>query len=414
MPRIGGVASLDNVVPNTRTVATAPPLAGGGDLTADRNISVAIGTSAGTVASGGDSRFTNARAWSLFTGNPANGQVPVWNGATFVPTNPSASAGSFTSPPTKTAAYTIAPGEFVRADTSGGAVTLTLPTAPPDGSRVGWALVTAGNTLAVACGGTDVFNKPSSGVTTMTPVLAGQAQIAQYDGTNHVWVVQANNLPLSALDARYIAVGGAPTTPDATTTSKGVVQLAGDLGGNAATPVVVNGEKTTNKSTAGTLVPNGYIGADSTGKAPAPLLPAATTSTSGIIVLSGDLGGTSASPTVIKRGPAGTTPIYQPTYVVGATPAPDLGCHMRVANCTGNVAFAYPTAGTGVDGQRYLAELQMTSTTNRTITLDSQYEIGATVTSRTIVPGGTATVWVYIGLILRGSVWRVLAVDAGA
>lgn len=409
MPRIGGVASLDNVVPSTRTITTTTPLTGGGDLTADRTITVPVGTTSGTVASGADTRFTNARPWSLFTGNPGIGQVPVWNGATFVPANQSASSGAFTVTTTKTAAYTIGSGEYVPVNTSAGAVTLTLPAGPADGTRVGWKIVLAGNTLAVACAGADVFTRPGSGVTSVTGVLSGQGAIAQYDATRAVWLVQADALPLAQLDARYMAAGFA--TPDATTGSKGVVQLAGDLGGNAASPVVVNGEKTTNKSTAATPVPNGYLGVDSTGLAPTTLLPAATPTTSGILTLAGDFGGTSATPTVIRRAPVGG--IYAPTYAASMAPAPGTGVHMRVTGVSGNLAIGPPVSG-GVDGQRYLIELQMTSTTNRTVTLDPTYELGLNVTSRSIAPTGTATVWVYIGLILRGSTWRILAVDAGA
>lgn len=412
MPRIGGIASFDDVVPRERVVATAPPLVGGGDLSVDRNLSVSIGTSAGTVASGNDARLNNARSWSLFTGNPTGGQVPTWNGSVFVPQSPS-SSGSFTITTTKTANYTVGVGEFVPVDTSAGVVVLTLPTNPGAGIRVGWKLVTAGNTLTVACGGSDVFTKPGSTTTSVTAVLTGQGAIAQYDPTNHVWIIEADDLPLSELDARYAASGsiGGGGVPDATTSAKGIVQLAGDLGGNASAPLVINGEKTTRKSTAATPIANGYIGADASGLTPAALLPAATASSSGIMVLGGDLGGTAAAPTLIRRAPVGG--IYAPAYTATLTPAPGSGVHMRVAACTGNVALAAPTAG-GVDGQRYLIELQMTSTTARTVTLDPTYEIGANVTSRSIAPTGTATVWVYIGLVLRNTTWRVLAVDAGS
>lgn len=409
MPRIGGLASLDNIVPTTRTITTSAPLTGGGDLSVDRTITVPVGTTSGTVASGADPRLTNSRPWSLFTGNPGIGQVPVWNGATFVPANQSASSGGLTVTTTKTAAYTINVGEYVPVNVSGGAVTLTLPNAPTDGARVGWKIVQAGNTLAVACSGSDVFTRPGSGVTSVTGVLLGQSATAQYDSARAVWLIVAGDLPLAQLDARYQAAGY--STPDATTGTKGIVQLAGDLGGNAAAPVVVNGEKTTNKSVVGTLVPNGYIGAGSDGLTPAPLLPSATSSGQGIIALAGDLGGASGSPTIIRRAPVGG--IYAPTYAASLTPQPGNGVHMRVSAVSGNLAIGAP-AGSGADGQRYLIELQMTGTTNRTITLDPSYELGLNVTSRSIAPSGTATVWVYIGLILRNTTWRVLAVDAGA
>jgi hypothetical protein len=44
----------------SRTIATTAPLTGGGDLSANRNIGIAVGTTAGTVAAGNDARFTPA------------------------------------------------------------------------------------------------------------------------------------------------------------------------------------------------------------------------------------------------------------------------------------------------------------------------------------------------------------------
>jgi hypothetical protein len=62
------------------------------------------------------------------------------------------------------------------------------------------------------------------------------------------------------------------TVPDATTTSKGVVQLSGDLAGTATAPTVpglATTEKTANKGQ-----PNGYAPLDGTGKVPTANLPA--------------------------------------------------------------------------------------------------------------------------------------------
>lgn len=54
--------ALDAKVPTTRTVATGTGLTGGGDLAADRTLSVAFGTTAGTVAAGDDPRFAGGEA----------------------------------------------------------------------------------------------------------------------------------------------------------------------------------------------------------------------------------------------------------------------------------------------------------------------------------------------------------------
>lgn len=95
--------------------------------------------------------------------------------------------------------------------------------------------------------------------------------------------------------------------PDATTTSKGVIQLAGDLSGTAASPTVPGlalKENLSNKSTDGTLSSNSdtlypsekavktYVDNHPV------VLPDATTTTKGAIKLAGDLSGTADSPTV--------------------------------------------------------------------------------------------------------------------
>lgn len=49
-----------------------------------------VGTTASTIAAGDDTRLANSRPWSLYTpGSEANGQVPTWNGAAYVPGTPS-------------------------------------------------------------------------------------------------------------------------------------------------------------------------------------------------------------------------------------------------------------------------------------------------------------------------------------
>lgn len=54
-------AALDAKVPTSRQVTAGTGLTGGGDLTADRSLSVQYGTSAGTAAQGNDTRLANER-----------------------------------------------------------------------------------------------------------------------------------------------------------------------------------------------------------------------------------------------------------------------------------------------------------------------------------------------------------------
>jgi hypothetical protein len=94
----------------------------------------------------------------------------------------------------KTGAYTAAAGEFVPVDTTGGAVTVTLPSAPADGARVGVKMVVQGgtNAVTVARGGTDVFNK-AGGSTSLTLALVFQSVMLQYQASSGIWYVQSTD-----------------------------------------------------------------------------------------------------------------------------------------------------------------------------------------------------------------------------
>ena len=61
-----GLNNVDNVqqAPITRTITAGTGLTGGGDLTADRTLSVTYGTTADTAAQGNDSRLSDAREWT--------------------------------------------------------------------------------------------------------------------------------------------------------------------------------------------------------------------------------------------------------------------------------------------------------------------------------------------------------------
>lgn len=128
-------------------------------------------------------------------------------------------AQAFTATAIKTANYTLAAGDFALFDTTSGTLTATLPTAPADKTRAGVKLVAGTNALNVACGGSDHFNTPA-GPTSGSISLLNQGAIYQYNLAAATWVVQADDLPLSQLDARYAAVGGgfAPTHTGAAAT----------------------------------------------------------------------------------------------------------------------------------------------------------------------------------------------------
>jgi hypothetical protein len=123
-----------------------------------------------------------------------------------------ANSGSLTATPIKTADYAAAAGDFVPVDTTAGSRTITLPTAPADGTRVAVKHVIQGgtNTVTINCGGSDVINK-TGGAVTATLTLLAQGMIFHYQASTHIWYIEADDLALAQLDAhndaRYDAAG---------------------------------------------------------------------------------------------------------------------------------------------------------------------------------------------------------------
>lgn len=106
------------------------------------------------------------------------------------PNGPMAGGGLFSPTAVKTAAYTASPGDYVPVDATGGAVTVTLPAAPPDQVMVTVRMVrqAGGNAVTVAAGGADVFNA-AGGAATLTLASLYQGVIVQYSAVIGVWYV---------------------------------------------------------------------------------------------------------------------------------------------------------------------------------------------------------------------------------
>lgn len=104
----------------------------------------------------------------------------------------------------KVANYTAVPTDFVPCNVSGGSFTVTLPTAPADGSRVGIKVVaTASTNVAnIATGGSDVLN--IAGATTGSLSLLNQGVVFVYKASTAIWYAESTDAPLSQLDARYL------------------------------------------------------------------------------------------------------------------------------------------------------------------------------------------------------------------
>lgn len=119
----------------------------------------------------------------------------------------------------KTGAYTAAPGEYVMADSTSGAVPIQLPTAPADKTQVGGKHVIQGgiNGASLVCGGSDTINKVGGATTYPLPLLA-QAVVLQYKASNGVWYAIASDYGLPTIDARYgLALSAALAGGDETT-----------------------------------------------------------------------------------------------------------------------------------------------------------------------------------------------------
>ena len=101
-----------------------------------------------------------------------------------------AAGGLFTPEAVQSSAYTAVPGDYVPVSTSSGAVTITLPTAPVNGTNIAVKLVTqtGSNAVTIAAGGADVFNT-AGGATTYTLSGLYQGVMLQYVSTSAVWAV---------------------------------------------------------------------------------------------------------------------------------------------------------------------------------------------------------------------------------
>lgn len=141
----------------------------------------------------------------------------------------------------KTTAYTASAGDFVPVDTTSGSVTITLPAAPANLSTIAVKQVVQGytanvpNTVTVARGGSDVFNR-AGGATSLTLSLLNQAVFLQYKASSAIWYVVSDDLPLSQLDSRYrkgFNVRSYGATGDGTTDDRGPIQAAIDAAGAA-------------------------------------------------------------------------------------------------------------------------------------------------------------------------------------
>lgn len=155
-------------------------------------------------------------------------------------------------------------------------------------------------------------------------------QVLKYNGTawvpDAVVLAEAQTLSLTGTTVTLSGTNSSVTLPavgDATSSATGKVQLAGDLGGVATSPNVVKIQGIPVSNTAPAIgqvlkydgtsyVPNSSILAETqvlslagstlsiSGTSSSVVIPNATSSTSGMVQLAGDLGGTATAPSVVK------------------------------------------------------------------------------------------------------------------
>lgn len=151
----------------------------------------------------------------------------------------------------KTGNYTAVPGDLVPFDTGSGARVLTLPSTPPDKTRVA-AKVTLGtvgaggilaNALTIQAGGTDVFNK-TGGVTTLTVNTLNQLAELQYAAGGGIWYVLDDSLAVAALQAMFVSA----TAP---VFASGAIADFSSAGGTSTTTGTTTGDKLSLYSTYG-------------------------------------------------------------------------------------------------------------------------------------------------------------------
>lgn len=103
--------------------------------------------------------------------------------------------------------YTALAQQFVPVSTVAGAVTVSLPSSPPDATQVGVKLVArlGSNAVTIAASGSDTFNTATGPVTISLPGL-NQSALLQYADAQGLWIVIAEDTPLNQTTARSIAM----------------------------------------------------------------------------------------------------------------------------------------------------------------------------------------------------------------
>jgi hypothetical protein len=291
---------------------------------------------------------------------------------------------------TKTANYTAVAGDYVLVDLSSASVTVTLPSALPDRTRIGWKIVAQAatpNTLTIQAAGLDRFTT-TSGPQSVTATLTGQAAIAQYAAGNAVWLIQSDDLPLTQLDARYPARTNWTNKGDMLAATAASTPARVGVGGDGqvltADSASAAGVKWASPAAGGVTSVNSRTGAV-TGLAEASAL-------SGYV------------PTT-QRAPLGG--VGSTSGITGSV-TPDVAATGSLRWVLGGNVTINPFTG-GVDGQRVLIEAQAPSGAAATVTFAAGFEVSQAAPGRVFTL--PAASWGYFTLIYRSAVWRIVSAE---
>lgn len=287
---------------------------------------------------------TGIRSVNIADETPTLNQVLQYNGTDWAPASISSGAPQNATYLVLSADSTLTNERILTAGTGitfvdgGAGSTLTIngsATAPDASTSVKGIVQLAGD-----LGGTAA--SPSVLKINTTSVSAGSTsgQVLRATGTNTA-SFGAINL---ANNASVTGVLAPANMSDATTGAKGIVQLAGNLGGTAASPTVTGIRGVTVSAT--TAIAGQYLVASSASAAAWTTLPDASTGAKGIVQLTNDLGGTATSPSVVSlSGSSGVVQIkcvsFSNTSTAKITPTDTIIPLVSTTNATPTTLYTY-------------------------------------------------------------------------
>jgi hypothetical protein len=239
------VPALANKAATTTTIIAGTGLTGGGDLSSNRTLAVDFGISAGTAAQGNDSRIAGAEQTS--NKGAANGYASLDGGGKV----PSAQLPAAADATVSTKGILQLAGDL--------AGTAATPTVPALANKVA-TTTTIGAGTGLTGGGDLTTNRTLAVNFGAAAGTVAQGNDSRITGAEQTTNKGANNGYASLDGTGKVPSAQLPATADATTGSKGIIQLAGDLAGTAAAPTVpalAGKVATTTTITAGTGLTGG-------------------------------------------------------------------------------------------------------------------------------------------------------------